>query len=204
MPTNTHPFLIGITGGSCSGKTTLSTKLAAHLGSNRAIVLSHDNYYQDQSHLTPSQRALTNYDHPSAYDTRPLISHLTQLQANQPVNSPIYDFENDTRSSTTIKIVPHPYIIVEGILIFADPKLKKLFDLTIFVDTDPNLRLHRRLRRDTREFHRSPDYVLVKYQSQVLPAYDTFVAPHRDICHLCLSGQDPFSVTYPLIMPHLP
>jgi len=120
----TKPFIIGITGGTGSGKTTLAERLTKKIGDNKVLNIAHDHYYKDQSGLTPKERAKTNYDHPDAYDTNLLISHLNTLIQGESVDQPIYDFLTDTRSPNTLSISPKPVIIVEGILVFVEPNLR--------------------------------------------------------------------------------
>lgn len=173
------PFLVGIAGGSGSGKTTLAERLVQEIGKDKVLLISHDHYYHDQSTLSPKKRAVTNYDHPDAYETNLLISHLKLLLAGKAINQPIYDFVADTRSAIILKISPKLIIIVEGILIFENKELRDLFNYKIFVDTDTDIRLIRRISRDIKEAHRAYDYIIDKYLGQVRPMHLKFVEPTK-------------------------
>jgi len=173
------PFIISIAGGTGSGKTTLAERLTKELGEGKVLNIAHDHYYKDQSGLTKEQRALTNYDHPNAYDTDLLVSHLEKLIQGESVARPVYDFLSDTRSKDTVLLSPKPVIIVEGILVFTDPKLLNLFDLKVYVDTSTDIRLIRRLKRDMEEVGRSFNYVVDKYLTQVRPMHEKFVEPTK-------------------------
>lgn len=180
------PFIIGIAGGTGSGKSTLAARLTKAIGEDRVINIAHDNYYKDQSGLTKAQRDATNYDHPGAYDTNLLISHLQDLISDKPIDQPVYDFIEDTRSKQTIHLSPRPIIIVEGILVLADKNLRNLFNLKIYVDTDLDLRLLRRIKRDTEEVGHSFSYVMDKYLSQVKPMHKQFVEPTKQYADLVI------------------
>ncbi|MBP9670605.1 uridine kinase [Candidatus Woesebacteria bacterium] len=189
------PFIIGIAGGTGSGKTTLAERLTRELGEDKVLNIAHDHYYKDQTYLTPEQRALTNYDHPDAYDTDLLISHLEQLILGKSVERPVYDFIADTRSNKTVTLSPKPVIIVEGILVFTNPILRELFDLKVYVDTSTDIRMIRRIKRDIEEAGRNFNYIVDKYLSQVRPMHEQFVEPtkkHADlvITENNLSGMD--------------
>lgn len=173
------PFIIGIAGGTGSGKTTLAERLTKELGEDKVLNIAHDHYYKDQTRLTPEQRALTNYDHPDAYDTDLLISHLKQLILGKSVERPTYDFIADTRSKETVTLSPKPVIIVEGILVFTNPTLRELFDLKVYVDTSTDIRMIRRIKRDMEEAGRDFNYIADKYLSQVRPMHEQFVEPTK-------------------------
>lgn len=172
-------FVIGVAGGTGSGKTTVSRRIWEAVGRERIAYLQHDNYYKDQSQLTPEERGRTNYDHPDSLETSLLVRHLRELRAGRPVDIPVYDFTKDNRSKETLRIHPAKVILVEGILIFAEPELCELMDMRIFVDTDADIRFIRRLRRDMVERGRSLDSVVKQYLGTVRPMHMEFVEPSK-------------------------
>lgn len=173
-----EPLVIGIAGGTGSGKSTLAHRLQDRLG-NRAIVLSEDAYYRDQQHLRLEQRVKTNYDHPDSIEFALLKQHLIALKSGQEVDAPLYCFETHLRRPETQRIASAPVIIIEGILLLAEPELHDLFDLKIFVDTQQDLRALRRAERDMRERGRSFDSVMQQYTRTVKPMHDKFVEPSK-------------------------
>lgn len=173
------PLVIGIAGGSGSGKTTLAQLILRRVGEDRIAYLPHDAYYKDLSDLPPNQRMAVNFDHPDSLDTELLTRHVEQLRRYQPVDLPVYDFKTHTRTTQTHRVEPRGVIMVEGILIFADPALRKILDVKIFVDTDPDIRLIRRLERDIRERGRTTDMVVKQYLSTVRPMHLEFVEPSK-------------------------
>jgi uridine kinase len=173
------PLVIGIAGGSGSGKTTVAQEILQRVGPDRISFLQHDSYYKDLTGLPPAQRDLVNFDHPNSLETELLITHIEQLKRGQPIEVPIYDFSTDSRTDKTFKVNPRRVIIVEGILIFVDPALRALFDVKIFVDTDADVRLIRRLQRDLTERGRSVESVIKQYQSTVRPMHLEFVEPSK-------------------------
>lgn len=177
MPT--VPVVIGIAGGSGSGKTTLAQLVLERIGAHRIAYLPHDAYYKDLSELPPNQRHTINFDHPDSLDTELLINHIEQLKRDQPIQMPVYDFKTHTRTSEVITVQPKPVILVEGILIFADPVLRRLLDVKIFVDTDADIRFIRRLERDIRERGRTTEMVVRQYLSTVRPMHLEFVEPSK-------------------------
>jgi uridine kinase len=179
MTTRFIPLIVGIAGGSGSGKTTVAQEILNRVGPDRIAYLPHDAYYKDLSGLPPAQKAEVNFDHPNSLETGLLIQHVKQLKAGNSVKLPVYDFSIDRRTEKTIPITPHRVIIVEGILIFAEPELRPLFDLKIFVDTDPDLRFIRRLQRDITERGRSPESVIKQYLKTVRPMHLEFVEPSK-------------------------
>lgn len=181
IPVNTdfRAFIIGVAGGTGSGKTTVSRRIWEAVGRERIAYIQHDNYYKDQSHLTPEQRALTNYDHPDSLETSLLVEHLKELRAGRPVDIPIYDFAIHNRSKQTLRVEPARVILVEGILIFVEPALREMMDMRIFVDTDADIRFIRRLRRDMVERGRTLDSVVKQYLSTVRPMHMEFVEPSK-------------------------
>jgi uridine kinase len=173
------PLVIGIAGGSGSGKTTVAEEILNRVGPASISYLPHDAYYRDLSGLPPARRAEVNFDHPNSLETELLIEHIQQLKKYQPVELPIYDFSIDSRTGQTITISPRRVIIVEGILIYTEPELRKLFDLRIFVDTDPDLRFIRRLQRDISERRRTTESVIHQYLKTVRPMHLEFVEPSK-------------------------
>ena len=172
-------FVIGIAGGSGSGKTTLADTLGSYFGENEVSILRHDNYYKRNDGLTYEERAKLNYDHPDAFDTELLCEHIRQLKAGRPIDMPVYDYSVHNRSEKTIRIQPNPVIILEGILILAEPRLVELMDFKIFVDTDADERILRRIIRDVNDRGRSLDSVIRQYRETVKPMHDQFVEPSK-------------------------
>lgn len=179
MVENNPPLVIGIAGGSGSGKTTVAQSILQQVGPERIAYLQHDEYYKDLSGLPPAQRATINFDHPNSLETNLLVQHIEQLKNNQPVEVPIYDFSTHSRTARTFTVQPRRVVLVEGILIFAEPILRVLFDIKIFVDTDSDLRLIRRLQRDITERGRTTESVIHQYLSTVRPMHLEFVEPSK-------------------------
>jgi uridine kinase len=175
MLTSVIPIVIGIAGGTGSGKTTVAHMIVERVGAQYIAYMPHDAYYRDLSHLPPEKRAEVNFDHPNSLETELLIQHIQQLKANQPIDLPIYDFKTHTRTSQTRPLLPQPIILVEGILIFAEPKLLPLYDIKIFVDTDADIRFIRRLQRDIQERGRTTESVIDQYLATVRPMHLEFV-----------------------------
>jgi uridine kinase len=173
------PFVIGVAGGSGSGKTTVSRRIQEAVSVEHIAYMQHDNYYRDQSQLDRAQRALTNYDHPDSLETELMVQHLMALKAGRSIAMPIYDFTQDTRSNATQRVDPAPVILVEGILIFVEKELRDLMDVRIFVDTDADVRFIRRLRRDINERGRTLDSVVQRYMATVRPMHLEFVEPSK-------------------------
>ncbi len=179
MPTRIPPLVIAIAGGSGSGKTTVANEILKRVGADKIAYLPHDAYYRDLKDLPPAQRASINFDHPNSLETSLLIEHVKQLKNWQPVNLPIYDFTTHTRTNQIVRIEPQRVVIVEGILIFAEQELRELFDIKIFVDTDPDLRFIRRLHRDITERGRTTESVINQYLNTVRPMHLEFVEPSK-------------------------
>ena len=173
------PLVIGIAGGSGSGKTTVAQEILQRVGPDRIAYIQHDSYYKDLTGLPPAQRAEVNFDHPNSLESELLISHIEQLKAGRPIKVPIYDFSKHSRTDKTFTVNPRGVIIVEGILIFAESALRSLFDVKIFVDTDADVRLIRRLQRDITERGRTVESVIKQYQSTVRPMHLEFVEPSK-------------------------
>lgn len=174
-----NPLVIGIAGGSGSGKTTVAQEILNRVGPDRIAFLQHDSYYKDLSGLPPTQRGEVNFDHPNSLETELLIEHIASLRDGQPVEVPIYDFSTDSRTGQTFAVAPRRVILVEGILIFTEAALRQLFDVKIFVDTDPDLRFIRRLQRDIAERGRTTEAVIKQYQATVRPMHLEFVEPSK-------------------------
>ncbi len=179
MPSVATPVVIAIAGGSGSGKTTVANVIMDRIGREHIACLPHDAYYKDLSQLAPAQRASINFDHPNSLDTCLLIQHIKQLKEYKQISLPIYDFKTHSRTAQTILIDPQPVILVEGILIFTEAELRSLFDIKIFVDTDPDIRFIRRLQRDISERGRSTESVVNQYLNTVRPMHLEFVEPSK-------------------------
>ena len=174
-------LIIGIAGGSGSGKTTLALRLKERFGEDEVRLISHDSYYKRHDELPFEERCKLNYDHPDAFDNDLLIEHLRELKAGSAIDCPVYDYADHNRSSEVQHIEPAPVLIVEGILPLAEPELCKLFDYKIYVDTDADERILRRILRDVKERGRSLDSVITQYRTTVKPMHEAFVEPrHRD------------------------
>lgn len=169
---------IGIAGGTGSGKTTITRRIMQEFGGDVSVVY-HDNYYKRHDDLTYEERTKLNYDHPNAFDTPLLIEHLEALKAGKPVECPVYDYTVHNRSEKTVTIRPAKVIVVEGILIFAEPELRRRMDIKIFVDTDADVRILRRILRDTRDRGRDLESIVTQYLTTVKPMHELFVEPSK-------------------------
>ena len=172
-------LIIGIAGGSGSGKTTLACRLKALFGEDEVRLISHDSYYKRHDELPFEERCKLNYDHPDAFDNALLIYHLQELKAGRAIDCPVYDYADHNRSNEVQHIEPAPVLIVEGILPFVEPELCAMFDYKIFVDTDADERILRRLVRDVKERGRSLDSVIDQYLTTVKPMHEAFVEPSK-------------------------
>jgi uridine kinase len=179
MDEHPTPLVIAIAGGSGSGKTTVANEILKRVGSHRIAYLPHDAYYRDLKDLPLNQRAEANFDHPNSLESTLLIEHVRKLKRWEPIDLPIYDFTIHARTNQTRRIEPSLVIIVEGILIFAEPELREEFDVKIFVDTDPDIRLIRRLQRDISERGRTTESVIHQYLTTVRPMHLEFVEPSK-------------------------
>ncbi len=168
-------MVVGIAGGTGSGKTTLSDLILQSVGDEKIAYLPHDAYYRDQKHLPLEVRAQVNYDHPDALETDLMVNHIQQLLAGKTIQMPVYDFTTHNRKTETIPVEPRPVILVEGILIFVEKTLRDLFDMKIFVDTDADIRFIRRLTRDVEERGRTVQAVIDQYLKTVRPMHLEFV-----------------------------
>ena len=173
------PILIGITGGTGSGKTTVAEAIHSAFEGNSITMIMQDSYYKDQSHITFEERLKTNYDHPHSIDMDYLIRDLKSLMSGQSIDMPVYDFAEHTRKSETIHIVPTDIIIVEGILVLDDKNLRDLLDIKIYVDTDADIRILRRMQRDINERGRSMESVINQYLNVVRPMHEQFTEPTK-------------------------
>lgn len=171
-------IIIGIAGGTGSGKTTLTRHLKEHFG-REVTVVGHDSYYKRQEGKTYEERALQNYDHPSAFDTDLLIRHLRELKEGRSIQCPVYSYVDHNRTDQTVEISPTKVLIVEGILIFQDPVLREMFDIKIFVETDADERILRRALRDVEERGRTLRSVVTQYLTTVKPMHEQYVEPSR-------------------------
>lgn len=173
------PFILGIAGGSGSGKTTVTRKIVSALDSDSIILLDHDSYYKDQSALSYEKRVCVNYDHPDALDNDLLLQHLKQLRDYKPIEKPVYNFVSYTRSEQTLLIEPKDIIILEGFLIFTDPRIRQMCNIKIYVDTDDDVRIIRRIERDLKERGRSLESIISQYFATVKPMHHQFVEPSK-------------------------
>lgn len=175
----TKPIIIAIAGGSASGKTTVVNEIKEALQGEDLIVINHDDYYKDQSSLSIEDRKKTNYDHPDSLENDLLVNNLKDLIAGKEIDKPIYDFIEQTRSKNTVRIKPSKVIILDGILVLDDPRIRDLADIKIFVECDEDLRLIRRIKRDMIERGRSFDNIINQYLTTVKPMYHLFVSPTK-------------------------
>jgi len=173
------PFVIGVAGGSGSGKTTVIRRIVESLGDDQVSLIEHDRYYRDRGDLRLEERAALNYDHPDSLETDLLVEHVNALRTGQAVRVPVYDFARHARTAETITVEPRRAIIVEGILIFTDPALRRLMDVKVFVDTDDDTRFIRRLQRDISERGRTVASVIEQYLGTVKPMHLEFVEPSK-------------------------
>ena len=171
------PLVIGIAGGSGSGKTTVSKEISKRLPADRVLILTEDAYYNDNSAVSMDERKKINYDHPNAYDTDLLIEQLQDLLDGKAIEMPTYNFNILSRAKDTIHVEPADIIILEGILVLASEELRKFMDIKLFVDSDDDIRFIRRLQRDTQERGRSIDWIISQYLATVKPSYNQFVEP---------------------------
>lgn len=174
-----NPVLIGVAGGSGSGKTTVAKELFRQFQNDSVTMIEQDSYYKDQSHLSADERALTNYDHPFAFDNDLLLVHLQELLAGRAIEKPIYDFKLHNRKEEKVKVDPKDVIILEGMLILEDTRIRDLMDIKVFVDTDADVRIIRRIARDIEERGRSLDSVVNQYLNVVRPMHLQFIEPTK-------------------------
>ena len=199
-------MVLGVAGGTGSGKTTLTRRLKERFG-DQISVISHDNYYKRQDHLTYDERCRTNYDHPDAFDTDLMVEHLAALKRGETIYCPVYDFSEHNRSDDLLEIKPAPVILVEGILIFASQELCDLMDIKVFVDTDADVRILRRIVRDVKKRGRTLDSVVSQYLTTVKPMHEQFVEPSKRRADLIIpeGGKNPVALEMLIhrLEPHL-
>ena len=176
---NHKPFVIGVAGGSGSGKSTVTREVLASIGSDMVAVVMQDDYYCDQTHLSPEARRKTNYDHPQAFDWPLMVQHVQALLRGETIEMPTYDFAKDNRASQTITVKPAPVIVIEGLFALFDAELCKMMSLKIFVDTAADVRFIRRLQRDMAERGRSAESVINQYMETVRPMHKQFIEPTK-------------------------
>ncbi len=172
-------YTIGICGGSGSGKSTVTRRIVEAFGNDHIVVIEQDSYYRDQTHLPYEERIQTNYDHPDAFDTGLMVSQIRSLQQGKPIEKPLYDYTRYTRKTETVRVEPRPILILEGILLFFDRGLRDTMDLKVYVETDADVRILRRIRRDMKERGRTLDSVIDQYLETVRPSHLQFVEPSK-------------------------
>ncbi len=190
-------LVIGIAGGTGSGKTTVARRILKRIGTEHVALLSQDSYYKHQPHLTKEERAQVNYDHPNSFDNELLIEHLQELRRGRSVQVPVYSFSEHIRTEETIPLAPTPVVVLEGILVLADEPLRKEMDIKVFVDTDADVRVLRRINRDMRERGRSFDSVFAQYLNTVKPMHEAFIEPSKRYADLIVpeGGENEIAVT---------
>lgn len=179
MPAHQQPLFVGIAGGTGSGKSTVAQKVAEGLPQSGVVTLDHDSYYRDLAHLSGQERAAVNFDHPDSLDNDLFIEHLDQLRRGHAIDVPRYDFRSHRRSAQTRRIEPAPVVVVEGILVFVEKRVRDLLDIKIFVDTDADIRVFRRIERDVQDRGRSLWQVRDQYYNTVRPMHLQFVEPSK-------------------------
>ncbi|MCC6129355.1 MAG: uridine kinase [Acidobacteria bacterium] len=180
------PVVIGVAGGTGSGKTTVVRSISSRIGEDKLAVLPHDAYYRDWEDIPPDVLNHKNFDHPDSLETELLIEHVKCLKAGGAIDAPVYDFKSHRRSTEKVRIEPRKVVVVDGILIFAEPELRKLFDIKLFVDTDADVRLIRRIKRDIAERGRTLASVVEQYESTVRPMHLEFVEPSKRYADLII------------------
>jgi uridine kinase len=180
------PFVIGVAGGSGSGKSTVTREVLASIGPEMAAVLIQDDYYCDQTHMPREERRKTNYDHPDAFDWSLMVQHVQALRRGESIEMPTYDFTQDNRAAKSITVQPAPVIVIEGLFALFDPELRKMMSLKIFVDTAADVRFIRRLQRDMAERGRSAESVISQYLETVRPMHKQFIEPTKRHAHVIL------------------
>jgi uridine kinase len=191
-----HPLIIGIAGGSGSGKSTVAKNVGRALRAGSMVAIDMDGYYRDFSHLPFEERKAINWDHPDAFDWDLLLDHLQRLAARQPINKPIYDFVTHTRRRETVTIEPVDVVVVDGILLFVDARIRILCEVKVFVDADADIRIIRRIRRDIAKRGRSLDEILDQYLTTVQPMHLQFVEPSKRYADIVVprGGHNPVAV----------
>jgi len=195
--------LLGIAGGTGSGKTTVSDEIARSFGAHQAVIVQQDSYYLDLGSLPTAERGRLNFDHPDAFDWKLLREHVALLRSGLPIEKPLYDFRTHSRLRETTRVDPRPLLILEGILIFHDRELREVMDIKVFVDTDADVRILRRLDRDIRERGRSLDSVVRQYLSTVRPMHLAFVEPSKYFADIIIPEGGHNRVALDMIMARL-
>ncbi|MDU6598916.1 uridine kinase [Finegoldia magna] len=196
------PYIVGVAGGSASGKTEIVKTLKKHF-EDKIEIIEHDNYYFAHDDLTMEERASLNYDHPQSFETDLLIAHVKKIINNEEINIPTYDFTIHTRSSDTLKKVPKPIVIVEGILVLENEELRNLMDMKVFVDCDGDVRLKRRITRDVVERDRTIESILTQYMETVKPMHELFVEPSKKFADLIVPKGGKNKVAIEVLINHL-
>lgn len=187
-------FILGVSGGSGSGKTTFAKRLAQKLGPDKAVIIAQDNYYIDQSHRFDGDGGSVNFDHPDSLDFKLMAKHLSQLKKGHQVEVPIYDFKTHTRLKQTIPVAPRSVVIVDGILLLSQPHVREHFFDSVFVDVPENVRFERRLKRDVEERGRTPEGVKKQFENQVKPMHDLFVEPSKAYAGHVITSLEEFDI----------
>ncbi|MEA4827649.1 MAG: uridine kinase [Clostridium sp.] len=191
-----RPILIGITGGTGSGKSTVANEIYKSFSEDCIAMIEQDSYYRDQSSLTFEERIKTNYDHPNAFDTQLLVEHLKKLLNGESIYKPIYDFKEHNRKDETVKVDPRDIVIVEGIMVLQDLELRNLLDIKIYVDTDDDVRIIRRILRDINERGRTIESVIIQYLEVVKPMHTQFIEPTKKYADIIIpeGGQNKVAI----------
>jgi uridine kinase len=198
-----RPFLLGVAGGTGSGKTTVARAILSAVGEGRIGLLEQDSYYRDVDWASDGDLLRHNFDHPSALDEELLVAHLRELRAGRPVQAPVYDFVRHRRTDRTRRVEPRPVVLLEGILIFVEPALRELLDFKVYVDTDPDIRLIRRLKRDISERGRTVDDVLRQYTDTVRPMHLEFVEPSKRYADVIIPEGGENRVALEMVVAHV-
>lgn len=198
-----NPLVLGIAGGSGSGKSTIARAILEALPPGRGVLLEQDHYYRSQSHLPMEQREATNYDHPDALELDLLAAHLDALRAGRPVTRPVYDFTQHDRGPEGVSVEPAPVVVVEGILVLADARLRERFEVKLFVDTDPDIRLMRRIRRDLEQRGRTFPQIRKQYYETVRPMHNAFVEPSKRFADIIIPEGGQNRVALDMILSHV-
>jgi uridine kinase len=181
------PIIIGIAGGTGSGKTTVVRRICAEVPEKNVAIIEHDAYYKEQSCLTYEERCRTNYDHPFAFDTDLFVEHIKELKKGNPIEKPIYDYEIHNRKKDTVLVEPKEIIIVEGILVFYEERIRELLNIKIYVDTDADIRILRRIVRDMNDRGRSLESIITQYLETVRPSHEQFVEPSKKYADIIIT-----------------
>lgn len=200
MITKNSPIIIGVTGGSGSGKTTVSKKILEQLDGHSISIIQQDSYYKDQAGMTMEERRAVNYDHPLAFDSDLLYQHLKMLKQRQAIDVPVYDYTISTRSPEVIHQEPTDVVILEGILILSDERIRDMLDIKVYVDTDDDIRIIRRIERDTQERGRSLESIITQYLTGVKPMYHQFIEPTKRYADLIVPEGGENSVAIDLLV----